>query len=853
MTPTDAPAGPASGTHPADPAGTLCDADFPVTGMTCAACSGRVARALGKLPGVADVSVNLATHRASLRYDPARLVPSKILSTVTEAGYGAEPESLFIEISPALGPGDDRRVTEALAGVPGVVGVSLVPSLSRAEVSCLGGEGLAERLLEALSRAGFSGRVESVAGSPEAGSGELALLVRDLTIAALLSFPLVLLSMAGSRIPGLTRILPDATARHILEGALALAVFLGPGRRFLGPGLRAYRHLSPDMNSLVATGTGAALLYSLLVSLAPGLFPEADRHVYFDTTGMVITVILLGRTLEARARRRTGDALAAFAALVPDRAERLSEGTWQSVSVRDLLPGDLVRVPAGERIPADGVVVRGQARVDLSSMTGEPMPVSVRADSRVFCGTSPTDGALEILVEAVGDQTRLSGIVRAVLRAQGAKLPVEALADRVVAFFTPAVLFVSLATFLLWFFFDPSGKGLIHGLESAVAVLLVACPCAMGLATPAAVMVATGRAARLGILFRRGESLEALSRVGTVCFDKTGTLTQGSPAVVDRAAVSGETLEGLLSLAAGMESASTHPLGRAIVEAARREGRTPSPVEEVTVVPGRGLRGIFEGQTVLLGSRRLLRENGIDLGEMEERGADWERGASTVVYVAREGRILGALALNDPLRPESPEVADRLRGMGLSLVLVTGDGKGPASAVAETLGISELHAGCDSLEKGTIVGSAVARGERVAFVGDGINDAPALASATVGLALSSGTGVAVETADVTLAGPGLSRLPAAIALSRQTLRTIRLNLVWAFGYNILLIPLAAGAARPFWGIALTPMMAGAAMGLSSVLVVGNSLRLAGFARGTSIDGSFTAPLREFSGGTGGEP
>ena len=842
MTPTSAPPEHLSSPLAPDPGERLCDADFPVTGMTCAACSGRVARALKKLPGVADVSVNLATHRASLRYDPHRLDPSSILSTVTEAGYGARPESLSLEISPALGPGDDRRVISALSGVPGVVGVSLVPSLSRAEVSCLQGEGLEERLLEALSRAGFSGRVESGEGGAESGSPELALLVRDLGVSALLSLPLVALSMAGPSLPGLSRVLPDAASRHILEAALALAVFFGPGRRFLVPGLRAYRHLSPDMNSLVVTGTGAALLYSLLVSLAPALFPAADRHVYFETTGMVITVILLGRTLEARARRKTGDALAAFAALVPDRAERrLSEGTWQTVPVRELVAGDLVRVPAGERIPADGVVVRGQARVDLSSMTGEPTPVAVGTDSRVFCGSSPTDGALEILVEAVGDQTRLSGIVRAVLRAQGAKLPVEALADRVVAFFTPAVLAISLATFLLWLFLDPSGQGLIHGLESAVAVLLVACPCAMGLATPAAVMVATGRAARLGILFRRGESLEALSRVEKVFFDKTGTLTLGAPAVVGRAVVAGETPERLLSLAAGMEQSSTHPLGRAIVESARREGLSPEPVEEVAVLPGRGLRGVVEGEAVLLGSRRLLEENGIELREMAERGASWERDAATVVHVARGGKSLGALALNDPPPPESPEVVGRLRSMGLSLALVTGDGAGPAAAVAETLGIPEVHAGIDPLEKGRIVGSAVARGERVAFVGDGINDAPALASATVGLALSSGTGVAVETAEVTLAGPGITRLPAAIALSRQTLRTIRMNLFWAFGYNVLLIPLAAGAARPYWGVALTPMMAGAAMGLSSVLVVGNSLRLAGFARGTSIDGSFAPP------------
>ena len=806
--------------------------------MTCAACSGRVARALKKLPGVTDVSVNLATHRASLRYDPSRLAPSSIFSTVTEAGYGAEPESLFFTISPALGPGDDRRLSQALSGVAGVLGISFVPSLSRMEVSCLRGEGFEERLLAALSGAGFSGRVESGEGEADFASSELARLVRDFKVATLLSLPLVLLSMAGSRIPGLSRLLPDTSSRHILEAFLATAIFVGPGRRFLGPGLRAYRHLSPDMNSLVVTGTGAALLYSLLVSLAPGLFPVADRHVYFETTGMVIAVILLGRMLEARARRRTGDALAAFAALVPDSSERFDEGRWTSVPVGELVPGDLIRVPAGERIPADGVVVRGSARVDLSSMTGEPVPVAVKPDSRVFCGTSPTDGALEVLVEAVGKQTRLSGIVRAVLRAQGEKLPVEALADRVVAIFTPAVLLVSLVTFLAWLFFDRSGEALVHGLESAVAVLLVACPCAMGLATPAAVMVATGRAARLGILFRRGGGLEALSRVRKVFFDKTGTLTLGSPAVVDILAVGGMSPEGVLALAAGIESGSTHPLGRAIEAEARRRNLSPVVIEELVVLPGRGIRGVLEAGPVFLGNRRLLGEEGVAWGEAEERVLSWESHAATAVFVAHQGRLLGALALADPLRPESPGVTERLRQMGLSLALVTGDAENPAHAAGEKAGIAEIHAGADPLEKGRIVKAAVARGERVAFVGDGINDAPALASATVGLALSSGTGVAVETADVTLAGPGITRLPAAIALSRQTLRTIRMNLFWAFGYNILLIPLAAGAFRPFTGLSLTPMMAGAAMGLSSVLVVGNSLRLAVFARGTSIDGSF---------------
>jgi len=839
----------------------LCDAEFPVIGMTCAACTGRVSRALKKLPGVSEVSVNLATHRASLFFDPRRTTPSEILESVRQSGYEAAPDTFSFDLSPELGPGDDRRIMAALSGVAGVLSVSVIPSLSHAGVVCLGGGETEARLLSALAREGFTARVEGSEELPGRDEREFKRLFRDFLVATLLSIPLVFLAMIPLPEGFLSRIFPTPRSLWAFEAFLAAAVFFGPGRRFLAPGLRAYRHFSPDMNSLVMTGTGAALFYSLLVLAVPGIFPPADRHVYFETTGMVIAIILLGRTLEARARRRTGDALSAFSALVPEMSERFEDGEWVRVPSRDLVAGDLVRVPAGERIPADGVVVRGRAHVDLSAMTGEPMPVTATAGSRVFCGSSPTDAPLEILTEALGNETRLAGIVRAVMRAQGSKLPVEALADRVVAIFTPAVLFISLLTFVLWLLLDRSGGGLVRGLESAVAVLLVACPCAMGLATPAAVMVGTGRAARLGILFRRGDSLEALSKVRRILFDKTGTLTLGTPSVVDLYALPGGEggrrgaedekgekeakggvgaggVEGveeekgekrLLFVAAAIETGSTHPLAKAILEAAKIRGLAVSGAREIVVLPGRGVTGETDGGEGLLGNLRLLEERGIPCEAMAEKVREWEAAAKTVVFVVLGDRLLGGIAISDPLRPEAAEVVSDLAAMGIRSSLVTGDGSGPAEAVASATGISEIHARVDPLEKGKIVAALVSKGERVAFVGDGINDAPALASATVGLALSSGTGVALETADVTLAGPGISRLPAAVALSRKTMRTIRTNLFWAFGYNIVLIPLAAGAARPFFGIGLDPMWAGAAMGLSSVLVVGNSLRLSGFA------------------------
>ncbi|MHB8370757.1 MAG: heavy metal translocating P-type ATPase, partial [Leptospirales bacterium] len=530
---------PAASSGSLDPSEDLCDAEFPVLGMTCAACTGRVSRALKKLPGVADVSVNLATHRASLVFDPRRTTPSEILESVRKSGYKADPDTFSFDLSPELGPGDDRRIMAALSGVAGVISVSVIPSLSYAGVVCLGGEETRSRLLSALAGEGFSARIEESEEILGSEDREFKRLFRDFLLAAFLSVPLFLLAMIPLPEGFLSRIFPTPRSLWAFEAFLAAVVFFVPGRRFWVPGLRAYRHFAPDMNSLVMTGTGAALFYSLLVLAVPGIFPPADRHVYFETTGMVIAVILLGRTLEARARRRTGDALSAFSALVPEMSERFEDGEWVRVPSRDLVAGDLVRVPAGERIPADGVVVRGRAHVDLSAMTGEPMPVTATAGSRVFCGSSPTDAPLEILTEALGNETRLAGIVRAVMRAQGSKLPVEALADRVVAIFTPAVLFIALVTFALWLLLDRSGGGLVRGLESAVAVLLVACPCAMGLATPAAVMVGTGRAARLGILFRRGDSLEALSKVGRILFDKTGTLTLGTPSVVDLYALPG--------------------------------------------------------------------------------------------------------------------------------------------------------------------------------------------------------------------------------------------------------------------------------------------------------------------------
>ncbi len=807
----------------------FCDVQFPVLGMTCAACTLRVEKALSHVPGVRETSVNLATSRASVAFDKRQATPSDLMKAVEGAGYTPISEQADFFVGSMTDKASEDRIAEALGRFPAVLSVQVFPARNRVSVSWLGGDLTVGKLLSALERTGHPGTLlEGEKGRGVDESGAIRSILRDFLISFGLSFPLLLLgmippvrSLVSGILPG-----PEPFALHFLELLLAAGVLFGPGIRFLRPGIAAYRHFAPDMNSLVVTGTGAAFLYSAAVTFFPSVFPSSERHVYYDSSAVVISVILLGRTLEAFAKGKTGRAVEELLALAPDKVNLVEEDRERAVSIREIRPGDRVRVRPGEKIPVDGVILSGQAHIDLSMMTGEPLPELRGPGQPVLCGTLDTDGLLTMEAVAVGTETRLAQIIRTVQRAQGARLPVQRFADRVVAVFTPSVLAISALTFMGWMIAGRGGHPLTTALLSAVSVLVVACPCAMGLATPAAVMVGTGRAATFGILFRKGEALEGLSSVGAVLFDKTGTLTEGRPKVVRMFPEEGGA--SLLRLGASLESATTHPLARAFVALAQERGLSLVPPDKAWIVAGQGAEGRVEDHDLLMGQRSLLEERGIGVDPLSAMSDAWEKEALTPVYLSVDGKASALFGIADPVRPEASVVVSRLFKEDLRVGMVTGDGVNTANAVGAAVGISEIYARVSPEEKGGFVAGLVRSGHKVAFVGDGINDAPALAAATVGIAMGSGTDVAIESSDVTLVGSRLEKVPAAIEISKATMKTIRMNLLWAFLYNILLIPLAAGLFRPMFNVGLDPMLAGTAMGLSSVFVVGNSLRLARF-------------------------
>ncbi len=767
-----------------------------VGGMTCANCSARVERALGRLPGVVSAVVNLATERATVRGIADTVGPQDLARAVSEAGY--EP----------------RRIDGGEAG---------------------GGEAMAR-------------------------AAELRRQRRDALVAAVLSVPVLALAMGPMLWPALDHAFMAAApwpgTWSWVQLVLGSAVAFGPGRRFFRAGWQALLARSPDMNTLVMCGVGAAWLYSTLVVLAPALLPPEARHLYFESAAVVVTLVLAGKYLEALAKGRAGAAIRRLIGLQARTARVLRDGQEQEVPITAVAVGDLVLVRAGERIPVDGEVRAGESYVDESMLTGEPMPVARRAGDRVVGGSVNQLGALQVQARAVGVATVLAQIIRMVERAQGSKLPIQRLADRVVAVFTTAVLALAALTFLAWLAFGPA-PAITQALVHAVALLVVACPCAMGLATPAAIMVGSGRAAELGVLLRRGEALEALSAIDTVLFDKTGTLTLGRPELTEVEVLAGgpagtvpairaepragsDALAGaatgpgadgaaavaaLLALAAAAEEGSEHPLAAAIAAAARARGLAWSPPSTFEAVPGLGVRATVAGRPVLVGTARLLQGAGVEPGAAGRRAQELAALGRTPVLVAVDGEVLGVLGVADPVKPDAAAVVAALRARGLRVAMITGDELRTAQAVGRAVGIEEIEAGVLPEGKAEAVRRRQAAGARLAFVGDGINDAPALAQADVGIALASGTGIAMEAADLTLTGGELAGLPAALEVARRTLGTVRANLFWAFAYNVLLIPLAAGAFEPLWHIGLDPMLAGLAMGLSSVFVVSNSLRL----------------------------
>ena len=803
-----------------------------IEGMHCASCVGRVQRALEAVPGAHDVSVNLASERARVSLaGPGDL--AAVREAVGAAGFGVAEVTTELAVEGMHCASCVGHVERALARVPGVSEAHVNLASERATVRHLAGAVPAEALVAAVAGAGYAARPAGGAHladvADEKRAREYARLRRDVLIAAVLAAPVVVLEMGGHMVPAIhhaiaTTIGHEASA--LIQFVLTTLILFGPGLRFFRAGIPALLRAAPDMNSMVALGAGAAWIYSVVATFLPALLPAGTENVYFEAAAVIVTLILVGRLMEARAKGRTGEAIRRLMGLRAKTARVMRGSEAVDVPLEEVVPGDIVAVRPGEKIPVDGVVVEGSSYVDQSMLTGEPVPVAKGEGEEVVGGTINKTGAFTFRATRVGADTVLSQIIRMVEEAQGAKLPIQGLVDRVTYVFVPVVIAIAAATFLAWLLFGPS-PALSFALVNAVAVLIIACPCAMGLATPTSIMVGTGRGAELGILMRKGEALQTLKDVDIVAFDKTGTLTSGRPALTDLAVADGFTEDEVLALVAAVEARSEHPIAEALVEAARARGLAAGEVSGFDAVPGYGVGASVAGRRVEVGADRFMARLGHDPAAFADTAERLGREGKSPLYAAVDGRLAAVLAVADPVKPTSAEALAALHALGIRVAMITGDNERTARAIAARLGIDEVVA--EVLPDGKVEALAGLRGHgRVAFVGDGINDAPALAAADVGLAIGTGTDVAIEAADVVLMSGDLRAVPDAIALSRATMRNIRENLFWAFAYNTALIPVAAGVLYPAFGVLLSPILAAAAMAFSSVFVVGNALRLKRF-------------------------
>ena len=804
---------------------------LPIEGMTCASCVGRVEAALAKVEGVASVSVNLATERADIRLNRP-VDRMALIQAIEKVGYDVPQGTIELAIGGMTCASCVGRVEKALKAVPGVTEAVVNLATERATVR---GVASVQDLIAAVDKVGYEASpvdtgMQADEEAAEKKDAERAELKRDLTLAAVLALPVFVLEMGSHMIPGMHEWVASTIGIQqswYLQFVLTLLVLAIPGWRFYEKGFPALFRLGPDMNSLVAVGTAAAFGYSMVATFAPSLLPAGTVNVYYEAAAVIVALILLGRFLEARAKGRTSEAIKRLIGLQAKEAHVLRDGRIVDIPINDVAQGDIVEVRPGERVPVDGEVTEGRSFVDESMITGEPIPVEKAEGSTVVGGTVNQKGALTLRATAVGGQTMLAQIIRMVEQAQGSKLPIQAVVDKVTLWFVPAVMLAAVLTFLVWLGFGPS-PALSFALVNAVAVLIIACPCAMGLATPTSIMVGTGRGAEMGVLFRKGEALQLLKDAKVVAVDKTGTLTEGRPVLTDLEIADGFDRNQVLAKVAAVESRSEHPIARAIVESAVEGGIALPTMTDFDSVTGMGVRATVDGARVEVGADRFMRELGLDVGSFARTAERLGNEGKSPLYAAIDGRLAAIIAVADPIKSSTPAAIAALHQLGLKVAMITGDNARTAQAIAKQLGIDEVVA--EVLPEGKVeaVRRLKASHGQIAYVGDGINDAPALAEADVGLAIGTGTDVAVESADVVLMSGNLQGVPNAIALSKATIGNIRQNLFWAFGYNTALIPVAAGVLYPAYGVLLSPIFAAGAMALSSVFVLGNALRLRRF-------------------------
>lgn len=804
-----------------------------IQGMTCATCALSIQDGLSKVDGIFDANVNYATEKAIVRYDPEVVTPKDLVKAIYDTGYDAIVATVTIPIEGMTCASCVATIEKALTGVDGVLNANVNLATERATVEFLPSVASVTELQRAIEDAGYTAL--DVEGEDLEDREKMARLkeIQNLKtrflVGAILSVAVLVGSVFSEWVP-ILRSFEDQSRFFVLL-ILATPVQFWVGWRYYKGTYHAFKRKSADMNVLISIGTSSAYLYSLAATVFPSFFAESGQTpvVYFDTAAIIITLILLGRLLEARAKGQTSEAIKILMGLQPKTARVVRDGEEIDIPVEDVLVGELIVIRPGDKIPVDGIVKEGRSSVDQSMITGESIPVGKKEGDEVIGATINKTGTFKFEATNVGKDTALAQIIKLVEDAQGSKAPIQRLADKIASVFVPIVILIASATFGVWYLFGPD-PAFNFALLNFVAVMIIACPCALGLATPTAIMVGTGKGAENGVLIRGGESLETSHKINTIIFDKTGTLTKGEPAVTDIITANGFSSEEVLLLAAIVEKGSEHPLGEAIVDRAKELDLKLGDPKEFEAVPGHGVKAQANGRTIVLGNARLMAKENIDFGDLETAAVALSEDGKTPMYIGIDGIAAGVIAVADTLKSNSVEAIENLHKLGIKVIMITGDNERTAQAIARQVDIDRVLSEVLPGEKAKEVKTLQAEGKIVAMVGDGINDAPALAQADVGIAIGTGTDVAMEASDITLITGDLQGVVTAVQLSKKTMRTIKQNLFWAFFYNIAFIPIAAGILYPFFGTAglLNPMFAAAAMAASSVSVVSNSLRLRRF-------------------------